>query len=315
MKKFNMSYCTLCPRECGADRTAESRSKTGAGLAEGRRAEPAGFCGGGPSVKLARAELHYWEEPCISGSNGSGAVFFSGCPLKCRFCQNYRISDGNFGAEITTRRLSEIFLELQQKGAHNINLVSPTHYVPWITEALDMVKGKLYIPVVYNSGGYESVSTIRLLEGYIDVYMPDLKYMSPYMSNRYSSAPDYFERASEAIPEMYRQTGPVVFDEHGILRRGLIVRHLVIPGGVSDSVSLFNWLYKAIPAENILVSVMSQFTPCHRSPEYPEINRRVTPSEYETIAETVRRYGFRGYFQEADSAREEYTPPFDLTGI
>jgi len=315
MINLDMSNCTLCPRNCGADRTAPVQSQTGAGLVEGKCAKPKGFCGGGSSVKLARAELHYWEEPCISGSNGSGTVFFSGCPLKCRYCQNYQISEGNFGKEITTRRLAEIFLELQDKGANNINLVNPTHYVPWIIEALDFVRDKLHIPIVYNSGGYESKSTLRLLEGYIDVYLPDLKYMSPYMSKRYSSASDYFDRASEAIPEMYRQTGPVVLDELGILRRGLVVRHLVLPGGVSDSISVFNWLAKSLPIDLILVSVMSQYTPFHRSQEYPEINRKVTPFEYETVADTVRQLGFKGYFQESDSAKEEYTPPFDLSGV
>lgn len=274
-----------------------------------------GFCGGGQFVKIARAALHYWEEPCVSGDRGSGTVFFSGCPLKCCFCQNYNISESNYGEEVSSKRLSEIFLELQDKDAHNINLVSPTHYIPQIVEAIDLVRDRLSIPIVYNTGGYELASSLKLLEGFVDVYLPDLKYVSPYMSDRYSSAPDYFERASDAICEMFRQSGPVKLCDDGIIRRGMIVRHLVLPGGSSDSISVFNKLSKLVPAEDILVSVMSQYSPCHRSSEYPEINRKVSMYEYETVVEHVKVLGFRGYFQDSESAKEEYTPPFDLTGI
>jgi putative pyruvate formate lyase activating enzyme len=312
MIKADLKHCALCPRNCGADRSISEGDVNGAVLNGMRKT---GYCGAGSGVKIARADLHFWEEPCISGDMGSGTVFFSGCPLKCRFCQNYIISEGNFGKEVTTERLSEIFLELQEKEAHNINLVNPTHYVPWIIEALDLIRDKLQIPTVYNSGGYDSTATLEMLEGYISVYLPDLKYVSPYMSKRYSSAADYFDRASEALKEMYRQAGPVAFDEDGVIKKGLIVRHLVLPGGSSDSKSAFNWLSKAIPAENILVSIMSQYTPCHRSSEYPEIDRKVDPDEYGDVVEYVRDLGFKGYFQESDSAREEYTPPFDLTGV
>lgn len=301
MRSRTLKSCTLCPRACGADRSGD--------------AVQTGFCGGGSSVKLARAALHFWEEPCVSGSCGSGTVFFSGCPLQCRFCQNHPISAGNFGREVTTERLAQIFLELQEQDAHNINLVNPTHYIPWILDALDLVRHHLHIPVVYNSGGYESVASLKLLEGYVDVYLPDLKYKSTYMSGRYSSAPDYFDFAAPALEEMFRQTGPVEFDEEGVICKGMIVRHLVLPGGTADSASLLRWLARTFGTGEILVSVMSQYTPCFRSTEYPEINRRITADEYETVTQLVRSLGLAGYFQDSGSAREEYTPPFDLTGV
>lgn len=290
--------CSLCPRACGADRATQ-----------------AGACGGGVQIKIARAALHQWEEPCISGTSGSGTVFFSGCPLQCCFCQNYQISAQNFGREISIERLSEIFLELQAQGAHNINLVNPTHYVPWILAALGLAKPRLKIPIVCNSGGYETLETLRLLEGAVDIYLPDLKYVSAERSLRYSGAGDYFEVASRAIIEMYRQTGKAVLDTDGILQRGLIIRHLVLPMGMADSIAVLEWIAENLPLDEIFVSVMSQYTPFYRSVAFPEINRRVSTFEYNRVLARARALGLRGFLQERNAAKEEYTPPFDLEGV
>lgn len=290
--------CTLCPRECHANRTISK-----------------GFCGGGNNIKLALASLHKWEEPCISGKNGSGAVFFSGCPLKCCFCQNYDISADNYGKEITTTRLSEIFLELQDNNAHNINLVNPTHYVPFIIEALDMIKDKLHIPVIYNSGGYEKIETLKLLQGYIDVYLPDLKYFDKNRSKRYSKAENYFEMASKAIKYMYNQVGKVIIDENNIIKKGVIIRHLVMPKGYKDSIEIMKWINENLPKEDIFLSIMSQYTPFYKSKDYEEINRRLFSFEYHKVLDYVNELGLKGYMQEKSSAKEEYTPKFDLTGI
>lgn len=295
---MQITACRLCPRRCGADRT---------------RAR--GLCGGGAMVRVARAALHRWEEPCLSGTAGSGTVFFSGCPLRCCFCQNHTVSAGNFGRDISVSRLCRIFLELQDEGAHNINLVSPTPYVPWIIEALDIAGSDLTIPVVYNTGGYERTDTLRAMEGYADIYLPDMKYMDSAMSERYSSAPDYFEIASAAILEMYRQTGPVVMDGKGILQRGLIIRHLVLPGGYRDSLRILEWIADSFPVGDIFVSLMSQYTPMHESAAYPEINRRITTFEYQKVMDRAAELGIKGFTQQRSAAREEYTPPFDLTGV
>lgn len=287
--------CTLCPRGCGADRTVHP-----------------GFCGGGAQVRAARAALHLWEEPCISGTRGSGAVFFSGCTLRCVFCQNESISHGNFGKELTPAELAEVFRRLEGEGAHNLNLVTPTHYTPQILRALELAKPG--IPVVMNCGGYETVETLRLWAGYIDVYLPDLKYMDSALSARYSAAPDYFERASAAILEMHRQQ-PELVSEDGLLRRGLIVRHLVLPGASGDSLRLLDWLDGHLPKDGFLLSLMRQFTPTPRCADYPELDRRLTTFEYRRVADRAAELGFSGFTQGRDSAQSRYTPDFDLTGL
>lgn len=293
-----LKKCTLCPRECGADRETSH-----------------GFCGGGFLPRAAKAYLHMWEEPCISGTKGSGTVFFSGCSLKCCFCQNYRISAENFGREITVKRLSEIFLELQDKGAHNINLVSPTHYVPQIIAALDMCRDKLYIPVAYNCGGYEKAETIEMLRGYIDIFMPDMKYYSSELSEKYSAAPDYFEYASKAIAKMIEIAGEPVFDENGIMQSGVIIRHMVLPTHRRDSEEVLKKLYKLYGKDSFMLSLMSQYTPFYKSCEHKEINRRISTYEYEKVSQLAQELGINGFMQERSSAKEEYTPDFDLIGI
>lgn len=294
-----MKSCALCPRMCRVDRS-----------------EMYGFCGCGDRLKIARAALHFWEKPCISGRGGSGAVFFSGCNLRCCFCQNYNISSEGFGKEITVERLSDLFLELQEKGAENINLVTPTHYVPLIIKALDMVKHKLNIPVVYNCGGYENVSTIKSLDGYIDIYMPDIKYYSDEFAKKYSKADRYFEYASNAVKVMTEQTGKIVLDGNGIMKRGVIIRHMVMPGCRKDSMNIIKWIGNNLDRESFIVSLMSQYTPAFHSDEHKEINRKITTFEYESVAEYCLELGFdNGYVQERTSAEKEYTPPFDLEGV
>jgi putative pyruvate formate lyase activating enzyme len=267
--------------------------------------------------RVARAALHFWEEPCISGACGSGTVFFSGCPLKCCFCQNHEISSGMAGVDISIERLAEIYIELQAQGAHNINLVSPTQFTAQIAESLKLAKDKgLAIPVAWNAGGYDSLEGLALVDGLVDVYMPDIKYMDAARSLRYSKAADYFEVASKAVTEMYRQAGPAVFDGEGVMRKGLLVRHLVLPGGTADSVAILDWMAKHLDRENIVVSLMSQYMPCHESAKYPEINRRLTALEYERVLSHLRKLGFRyGYCQEKGSAKEGYVPEFNGEGI
>ncbi len=265
--------------------------------------------------KIAKAYLHMWEEPCISGTNGSGTVFFSGCSLKCCFCQNYRISAGNYGREITVKRLAEIFLELQAQGAHNINLVSGTHYVPQIIAALDICGSELKIPVAYNSGGYENTETLEMLRGYADIFIPDFKYYDSSLSEKYSSAPDYFEAAAEAIGKMIEIAGKPVFDSSGIMQSGVIIRHMVLPSHRKDSEAVLRKISELYPKDSFLLSLMSQYTPFYRSSEHKEINRRISTYEYEKTADIVRELGFDGFMQERSSAKEEYTPDFDLSGI
>ena len=294
-----MTECRLCPRQCGVDRSKRT-----------------GYCGVSYRVKLARAALHFWEEPCISGERGSGTVFFSGCALKCVFCQNYQLSAGHFGKEVSIQRLAEIFLELQQQGAHNINLVTGGHYVPQIVQALELVRKDLKIPVVYNSSGYETVETLRQLKGYVDIYLPDLKYYSPERSARYSNAKDYFAVASQAVQEMFSQVGPVQFDEQGMLQKGVVVRHMVMPNGVEDTMDILTWIAEHLPLDDILVSVMSQYTPFYKSADYPEINRRLTQEEYDRVLDWMECMGIeQGFVQELSSAKEEYTPDFSLQGV
>ena len=293
-------HCTLCPRCCGADRRTET-----------------GRCGAGNTLRAARAALHRWEEPCISGEDtarGSGTVFFCGCTLGCVFCQNGSISHGGEGQEITDRRLSEIFLELQAQGAYNINLVTPTQYLPWIEEALRLCGDRISVPVLYNTGGYEREETLRRLEGKVQIYLPDLKYYDCTLSARYSAAPDYFAVASLALREMFRQVGAVRFDENGILQSGMVVRHLVLPGAFRDSLRLLDWLAEEFDPEAIRLSIMSQYTP-PADIAIRELQRPVFTYEYRKVCEHAAELGFLGYTQQRSSADAAYTPPFDGTGL
>lgn len=296
---LDIENCRLCPRNCGVN-----RKKTH------------GFCKEKNKLRAARAALHHWEEPCISGTRGSGTVFFSGCTLKCCYCQNYSISQGDVGKEITTQKLTDIFLSLQEQGAHNINLVTPTQFLPWILPALEAVRPKLHIPVIYNCGGYEKPELIYLLKGYIDIYLPDFKYYDSGLSLRYSGAKDYFQIASRAIPAMIEQTGPPIFDSQGLLKKGVIIRHMVLPGCRKDSSAILNWLCHNLPKDSFLLSLLSQYTPFYKSSLYPEINRRITTYEYSRVLEEALDLGLdRGFMQEKSSAKEEYTPPFNLEGL
>lgn len=294
-----VSPCGLCPRACGADRRVET-----------------GYCGCGADIRIARAALHFWEEPCISGKRGSGAVFFSGCPLGCVYCQNHEISRGGVGKKISTERLAEIFIELQKKGAHNINLVTAAPYAPWVCRALDIAGPALHLPVVYNSGGYENVETIRALEGYADVYLPDLKYFDGELAQRYSGARDYFDVAAAAIGEMIRQTGGPEFDADGMMTKGVIIRHLVLPGARRDSLAILRWISESLPKGQFLLSLMSQYTPTERTKYFPELNRRVTSLEYDSVIDEAVRLGLTdGFMQRRSSADKAYIPPFNLEGV
>ncbi|HCB99981.1 MAG TPA: radical SAM protein, partial [Ruminococcaceae bacterium] len=254
---LSMKACALCPRKCGIDRTRQT-----------------GFCGSGSQIKVARAALHHWEEPCISGTKGSGTVFFSGCTLRCCYCQNYRISTGGFGKEISTKRLGEIFLELQKQGAHNINLVTATQFVPQVLEALNGVHSQLRIPIAYNCGGYERIETIQALKGAVSIFMPDFKYVSETLSTQYSGAPDYFVVATAAIQEMVKQIGGLQYDEQGILQRGVIIRHLVLPGARKDSFRVLQWIHAHLPKGQYLLSLMSQYTPAGPQSNPAPLKRR-----------------------------------------
>lgn len=338
-----MENCMLCPRECGVNR------KNG----------ETGVCGQTAAIKAARAALHMWEEPCISGQNGSGTVFFSGCNLGCVFCQNHNIATGKAGIEISIERLAEIFLELQEKGANNINLVTAGHFVPQVVEALKQAKQQgLYLPIVYNTSSYEKVETLRLLDGYVDIYLPDLKYVDSAISSRYSHAADYFTCASAAIAEMVRQVGEpefvferaagkeggsaeflaaekkkiseqqnnMIFDaaeyqerseagESLLMRKGVIVRHLVMPDCVEDSKRVISYLLKTYGGR-IFISIMNQYTPLPQCREYPELSRRVTEAEYDAVVDYAIELGIEnGFIQEGDVAEESFIPEFDGEGI
>lgn len=296
---YSHSQCCLCPRMCRADRSTAS-----------------GYCKAPDGILASRAALHFWEEPCISGTGGSGAIFFSGCTLRCCFCQNYKISRTPRGKSISSERLAEIFLELQDQGAHNINLVTATHYLPWILPALDMVKEKLHIPVVYNCGGYERLETIQALSSYVDIWLPDLKYFSSDLSRRYSQAPDYFARASAAVRQMILQTGTPVFDDRGIMQKGVIIRHLVLPGQKEDSLQLIKWVAEELPEKQFYISLLSQYTPYEKNPDFPELNRRITSYEYQKVVEAALEAGLeQGFMQKRTSAKEEYTPSFAYQGL
>ena len=294
----DLQNCRLCPRECGADRTVTH-----------------GFCGVGAALTAARAMLHRWEEPSISGTRGSGAIFFSGCPLRCVFCQNHRLSHEGYGAEITPRRLADIMLELEDAGAHNVNLVSPTQYLPKILEALDLAKPRLSIPVVYNTGGYERREAIRLLDGYVDIYLPDIKFYSSELSARYAAAPDYFARAIEALTEMLAQVGPCVFDGEGLLKRGVILRHLVLPGCRRDSMDILRAVSECVDISALKLSLMSQYTPDFAPEGEKNLRRRLTTFEYESVLSEAARLGYDGYRQDFASSDKKYTPDFRLQGI
>lgn len=296
-----MSDCTLCPRRCHANRAAGQT----------------GFCGQTAQLRAARAALHFWEEPCISGDCGSGTVFFSGCSLQCIFCQNHEIALGESGKVISVERLSQIFLELQDKGAANINLVTAGHFIPQVCRALELSKTHgLSIPIVYNTCSYEEVASLRLLEGLIDIWLPDLKYFSGDLSARYSSAPDYFQVATAAIAEMFRQTPATVFDSKtGLMQRGIIVRHLMLPGQAADSKKILRYLHTTY-GDAIYISIMNQYTPLAGVSEIPELNRKVTPEEYRRVLDFADRIGIEnGFMQEDGTAAESFIPPFDYEGI
>lgn len=295
-----LSSCTLCPRNCKADRNS---GKTG-------------FCGVDSTIYLARAALHMWEEPCISGKKGSGAVFFSGCGLRCCFCQNHDIAIGSRGLPITVERLSEIFLELQEKGAANINLVTGAHYVPQIVQALDMAGEKgMDLPVVYNSSGYEKLETLKFLEGYVDVYLPDMKYMESELAQKFSHSADYPETAKAAIGEMVRQTGKCEFGEDGYIRKGTIVRHLILPGHTRNSVKVLKYLHETY-GDNIYISIMNQYTPVRTFDTCKELNRKVTKREYEKVLDAAVDMGIKnGFIQEGETASESFIPDFDYKGV
>nr|WP_317283449.1 radical SAM protein [uncultured Sellimonas sp.] len=291
--------CTLCPRMCHVDRTAKT-----------------GFCGCTSELSAARAALHFWEEPCITGNGGSGTVFFSGCTLKCCFCQNYPISCEGLGKTVSVSRLAEIFLNLQKQGAENISLVTATQHLPSILPALDMVKDSLHIPVVYNCGGYERTETLDLLNGYVDIYLPDLKYYNNETAWKYSRADNYFSYASTAVKKMVEQVGPPVLNEHGVMTKGVIIRHMILPGQKEDSIRLLQWMADALPENSFYLSLMSQYTPFYHADRYPQINRRITTYEYNKVLDKAILLGLtNGYMQEKSSAKEEYTPPFDFEGI
>ena len=287
--------CTLCPRRCGAERTAEAGG---------------GFCRMPGGLRVARAMLHHWEEPPISGQNGAGTVFFSGCTLRCVYCQNGDISAGGLGKDISTARLREIFEELIAQGAHNIELVTPTHFLPWILPALTP---RLPVPVVYNCGGYERVETLRALEGLVDVYLPDLKYADGALAAELSGAADYFPVACEAIREMFRQVGPYVLED-GLLTRGVVIRHLVLPGYLDNTRRVLDWIAETFGPGDVLVSLMSQYTPTANMTG--RLARRVTAAEYRAAADYMRNCGITdGFVQERTSAEEAYTPAFDGEGV
>lgn len=292
--------CNLCPRSCNVDRDNSF-----------------GICQASNTVKVARAALHYWEEPCISGENGSGAVFFSGCPLHCVFCQNEEISHGKVGKEITTEQLAEVFLNLQAQGANNINLVTGTHYIPAIVESVKLAREKgLKLPIIYNTSGYEKVESLKLLAGIVDVYLPDFKYMDKDLAAKYSHASDYPEVAKAAIEEMVRQCGQPQFDENGFIQKGVIVRQLLLPGHVKDAKEIISYLHGKYD-NRIYVSMMSQYTPmAHIAEKYPELNRRVTKREYESYVSYALELGIENAFiQDRKVAKESFIPDFNCEGL
>lgn len=291
-----LEQCNLCAFHCQVNRNYSL-----------------GVCQCGISPKLALASIHRWEEPCISGTNGSGTVFFSGCNLHCQFCQNYEISEKHFGKEITIERLADIFIELQNKQVHNINLVSPTPYVPMIIKAIDISrKNGLRLPIVYNTNSYENVEALKMLEGYIDIYLPDLKYFNDEVANKYSKIPNYFEIASQNIQEMYRQVGKSSF-ENGIMKKGMIIRHLILPGQILQTKRILCWIKNNLP-KDIYISIMAQYFPTYHAKDYPEINRKISKQEYNFVVSMLKDFE-NGFVQELSEYEEEYVPIFNLEGI
>ncbi len=290
--------CNLCPRRCNALRT---------------ETEGNGFCAMPEGVQLARAALHQWEEPPVSGTRGSGAVFFTGCPLQCVFCQNDQISRQKWGKSVSEERLKEIFHDLIRQGAHNLNLVSPTHYAHVLTRVLGAEEWG--VPVVWNTGGYERVETLRALEGRVDVYLPDLKYVDGGKALRYSGAEDYPEQAKAAILEMFRQTGPVRLNEHGIIQKGVIIRHLVLPGQLAAAKEVMDWVSETFSPGDVLFSLMSQYVPLGRADQFRELNRPLRKAEARSAVEYMDNLGLEGFTQEMTAASAQYVPNFDLTGI
>ena len=295
MLQYDPTRCTLCPRSCGGDRTQ----------AKGRCRMPDG-------PVLARAALHHWEEPPLSGTRGAGTVFFSGCSLGCVFCQNDSISQQDFGKGVSLDRLREIFQELIAQGAHNIDLVNPTHYAHVVAQALEE---PLSVPVVWNSGGYDKVETLRALEGKVQIYLPDFKYPDEEGAKKYAAARDYPAVAQAAIREMVRQTGPYEMDGQGILKRGVIIRHLLLPGRLNQAKEVMDWVANTFPPHTVLFSLMSQYTPWVRAEDYPELNRRLRKSEIRAAGAYMENLGLDGFSQEESAATAEYIPAFDLTGV
>lgn len=291
-----LSSCTLCPHMCKVNRNNGE----------------IGRCKSSSNVKIALASLHYFEEPCISGKNGSGTVFFSNCNLSCVFCQNYKISQLGLGHEITTHELANIFLEQQKNNAENINLVTPTMYVPQIIEAIKIAKENgLKIPIIYNSNGYENVETIKLLKGFIDVYLPDLKYFDNDLAKKYSGISNYFENASKAILEMYFQVGLPVFDKNGMIKKGIIIRHLVLPNHIGNSKKVLLWIKENLP-QDIYVSLMAQYFPTYKAKNIEDLNRKLSKEEFEEIKKYLEKLNIHnGYFQELGEHEEEYVPDFE----
>ncbi|MBO7356274.1 MAG: radical SAM protein [Lachnospiraceae bacterium] len=292
--------CCLCPRKCHADRTAGQK----------------GFCRMGADITCAKAYRHMWEEPCLTGEKGSGTVFFTGCNLGCIFCQNIGISSGRQGVSVSEERLAEIFLELQEQGASNINLVTAVCYIPGVRNSIILAKKQgLRVPVVYNSGGYESAEALALLDGCIDIYMPDMKYMSNELATEYSKAPDYPEAAVRAIDEMFRQTGPAVFGDDGLMKKGVLVRHLVLPGSVPDSKRVLRYLHSTY-GNDIYISIMRQYTPTAAVSSHPLLSQKVSDEEYARVLEFAGSIGIEnGFIQEGEAALESFIPAWDLEGI
>ena len=288
--------CNICPRKCNTDRS-----------------QALGFCGSGELPRVARAAPHMWEEPPISGERGSGAVFFSGCSLRCVYCQNYGISVENFGKTLTPAELRDVYSRLIEKGVHNISLITASHFLEGVLESLSE---PLPVPVVWNSGGYESVESLKRLEGRVQIYLPDMKYSLAQPAKRYSNAPDYPETAKAAILEMFRQTGPYELDDDGIMKKGVIIRHLVLPGSIENTFGVIDWVSETFSEGDVLFSLMSQYTPFGRASDFPELFRRLTEEEYGAAVRYMEERGISdGFYQELSSAKEEYTPDFDLTGI
>ena len=292
--------CKLCPRNCCVNRLNGE----------------VGFCGSGSAIKVARVSLHNWEEPCLSGENGSGTVFFSHCNLRCVFCQNYSISHKGIGKEISVERLADIFMEQQETGAHNINLVTPTHFVPQIIESIKLARTRgLNVPIVYNSNGYESLEAIKALKGYINVYLPDLKYCDDKYALRYSQAPNYFKTAAAAIEEMFSQVGSAEFDENGMMTKGIIIRHLMLPGLLFDSKKIVDYIWRTF-GHSVYISIMNQYTPVHNADKYPEINKPLNHAHYESLVDYCLSLGIKNAFiQEDGTVSESFIPNFDLRGV